>query len=114
MKQFALVLLWSIAFGSAASAQPTPERTYRVGVISISAGSIELFRRFAVPELAKRGFVEGRNLTLETRFGEPTTFRSLQEIWSAPSLTWSSRCRPGHPGRRIRLLSHPDRRSILR
>src|SRR6202047_2037867 len=71
MKQLALVLLWSIAFGSAASAQPTPERAYRVGVISISASSIELFRRFAVPELAKRGFVEGRNLTLETRFGEP-------------------------------------------
>jgi len=59
MKQLALVLLWSIAFGSGASAQPTPERTYRVGVISISSSSIELFRRFAVPELAKRGFVEG-------------------------------------------------------
>jgi len=71
MKQFALVLLWSIAFGSAASAQPPPEHTYRVGVISISVSSIELFRRFAVPELARRGFVEGRNLTLETRFGEP-------------------------------------------
>jgi putative tryptophan/tyrosine transport system substrate-binding protein len=71
MKRLALVLLWSIAFGSAASAQPTPQRTYRVGFISISAGSIELFRRFGVPELAKRGFVEGRNLTLETRFGEP-------------------------------------------
>jgi putative tryptophan/tyrosine transport system substrate-binding protein len=68
MKQLALVLLWSVAFGSAASAQPTPERTYRVGVISISAGSIELFRRFGVPELAKRGFVEGRNLTLDARF----------------------------------------------
>jgi hypothetical protein len=92
MKQLALVLLWSIAFGSAASAQPTPERTFRVGVISISASSIELFRRFGVPELEKRGFVEGRNLTLETRF-VLTTFRSLQEIWSAPSLTWSSRCR---------------------
>jgi putative tryptophan/tyrosine transport system substrate-binding protein len=71
LKRLSLVLLWSIAFGSAASAQPTPERTYRVGVISISASSIELFRRFSVPELAKRGFVEGRNLTLETRFGEP-------------------------------------------
>ena len=71
MKRLALVLLWSIAFGSAASAQQTPERTYRVGVISLSASSIEQFRRFAVPELAKRGFVEGRNLTLETRFGEP-------------------------------------------
>ena len=71
MKQFTLALLWSIAFGSAASAQPTQERTYRVGFISISVSSIELFRRFAVPELAKRGFVEGRNLTLDARFGEP-------------------------------------------
>ena len=71
MKQLALVLLWSIAFGSAASAQPTPERTYRVGFISTSTTSIELFRQFAVPELAKRGFVESRNLTLETRFEEP-------------------------------------------
>ena len=71
MRRFVLVLLWSIAFVSAASAQPTPERTYRVGVISVSAYSIERFHRFAVPELAKRGFVEGRNLTLESRFGEP-------------------------------------------
>ena len=71
MKQFALVLLSSIAFGFAASAQPTPERTYRVGFISVSAGSIELFRRFGVPELAKRGFVEGRNLTLDARFAKP-------------------------------------------
>jgi putative ABC transport system substrate-binding protein len=70
MKQLALVLLWSIAFGSAASAQPTPERTYRVGVISVSADSIERIHRLVVPELAKRGFVEGRNLTLETRFGQ--------------------------------------------
>src|SRR5579859_233995 len=77
MKQLALVLLWSIAFGSAASAQPTPERTYRVGVISTSTTSIELFRRFAVPELAKRGFVEGRNLTLETRFGGPDDIPKL-------------------------------------
>src|SRR5437868_12256332 len=71
MKRFVLVLLWSIAFVSAASAQPPPGRTYRVGVISVSAYSIERFHRFAVPELAKRGFVEGRNLTLESRFGEP-------------------------------------------
>ena len=73
MKRLALVLLWSIAFGTAVSAQPTPERTYRVGFISISSGSIELFRWFGVPELAKRGFVEGRNLTLALPF---TSFRS--------------------------------------
>ena len=77
MKQLALVLLWSIAFGSAASAQPTTQRTYRVGFISVSSGSIELFRRFGVPELAKRGFVEGRNLTLDARFGEPHLIPAL-------------------------------------
>ena len=77
MKRRTLVLLWSIAFGSAASAQPTPERTSRVGFISISSGSIELFRRFGVPELAKRGFVESRNLTLDARFGEPHAIPEL-------------------------------------
>jgi putative tryptophan/tyrosine transport system substrate-binding protein len=71
MKQLALILLWSVAIGSATSAQPAPERAYRVGFISVNAGSIGQFRRFGVPELAKRGFVEGRNLTLDTRFGEP-------------------------------------------
>jgi putative ABC transport system substrate-binding protein len=71
MKQLALVLLWLLPWGTALSAQPAPERTYRVGVISVSANSIERFHRFAVPELAKRGFVEGGNLVLETRFGEP-------------------------------------------
>jgi putative ABC transport system substrate-binding protein len=30
-----------------------------------------------VPELAKRGFVEGRNLTLETRFGGPDDIPKL-------------------------------------
>src|SRR3954471_11185935 len=53
------------------SSQPTPEHIYRLGFFSLSAGSFERFRTYAVPELAKRGFVEGRNLTLETRFGEP-------------------------------------------
>ena len=43
----------------------------------ISSGSIELFRRFGVPELAKRGFVEGRNLTLDARFGEPQAILEL-------------------------------------
>jgi putative tryptophan/tyrosine transport system substrate-binding protein len=66
-----------LGFAHAASAQPTPDRTYRVGLISVSSNSIERLRRFAVPELAKRGFVEGRNLTLEARFGEPHQIATL-------------------------------------
>jgi putative ABC transport system substrate-binding protein len=77
MERFVLVLLWFIAFVSAASAQPMPERTYRVGFISLSAASFERFHRLAVPELAKRGFVEGRNLILETRSGEPHEISAL-------------------------------------
>ena len=77
MRRLTLVLLWGIALGSAASSQPAPERTYRVGFISVSTGSIERFRPYAVPELAKRGFVEGSNLTLETRFGEPHQIAEL-------------------------------------
>ena len=70
-RRTALVLLWSMAFAQSAPAQPAPERIYRVGLISVSVNSIERLRRYAVPELAQRGFVEGRNLTLESRFGEP-------------------------------------------
>src|SRR3954471_16398464 len=59
------------------SSQPTPEHIYRLGFFSLSAGSFERFRTYAVPELARRGFVEGRNLTLETRFGEPQQMAEL-------------------------------------
>ena len=65
------------AFMEGVSAQPAPDRVYRVGFISVSQGSLESFRQDAVPELARRGFVEGRNLQLETRFGEPNAIPAL-------------------------------------
>ena len=77
MRRLALILLWWSACLHPASAQPAPERTYRVGVISVGENSIERFRRHALPELAGRGFVEGRNLKLETRSGEPRVIPDL-------------------------------------
>src|SRR3954453_15815746 len=75
-RHFVMALLCWAAFMEGVSAQPAPDRVYRVGFIS-SQGSLESFRQDAVPELAKRGFVEGRNLQLETRFGEPNSIPAL-------------------------------------
>jgi putative ABC transport system substrate-binding protein len=62
----ALLLLGAIC---GATAQE-PGRVYRIGVLSPSAGSIESVRRNTLPELAKLGFVEGRNLVVEERSTE--------------------------------------------
>ncbi len=56
-----------------ASATPlkaqTPGRTYRLGHIANSANSEANSRRIILPELAKLGFVEGRNLVFDGRVG---------------------------------------------
>jgi len=46
-----------------------PDRVRRVAVMSFSASSIEAFRSVVVPELAKLGFVAGRNLAVTTHIG---------------------------------------------
>src|SRR5215475_10515870 len=46
-----------------------PDKVHRVAVISFSASSIEAFRSIVMPELAKVGLVEGRNLTVTTHLG---------------------------------------------
>jgi putative ABC transport system substrate-binding protein len=45
-------------------------RVYRLGVLALNPRSVESVRTYVVPELAKRDFVEGRNLVIETRVGE--------------------------------------------
>jgi len=54
--------------GSAAFAQ-APERVHRLGMLSPSSGTIEKMRAGVLPELARLGFVERRNLIFEARFG---------------------------------------------
>jgi putative ABC transport system substrate-binding protein len=60
---FALVAASAIV-ASASRAQEAG-RTYRLGVLSNSERSVEHIRRILIPELARQGFVEGRNLTVE-------------------------------------------------
>jgi putative tryptophan/tyrosine transport system substrate-binding protein len=60
-----LVAAWAVmGLPVPASAQG---KHYRVGVLAPSSLSIRLIREQTLPELAKDGFVEGRNLVVETR-----------------------------------------------
>jgi putative ABC transport system substrate-binding protein len=48
----------------------TSGRVYRLGVLALNPQSVERVRALTVPELAKRGFTEGRNLVVEARVGD--------------------------------------------
>jgi putative ABC transport system substrate-binding protein len=54
-----------------------PGRVYRLGLVSPSTFSAEGFRRHSGPELAKLGFVEGRNLEVITHVGRPEDLPAL-------------------------------------
>jgi putative ABC transport system substrate-binding protein len=62
-------LVGTVAFSVAAGAQ-TPNRVYRLAHISNSADSEAFTRQITLPELARVGFVEGRNLVFDGRVGE--------------------------------------------
>jgi putative tryptophan/tyrosine transport system substrate-binding protein len=68
------VLVWPTNVRS----QPAGKE-HRVAVISPSATQIEQFRAWALPELAKFGFVEGQNLTLTTHVGLPEAMPRLAQ-----------------------------------
>ena len=48
-----------------------PGRIYRFSGLVQRPAALDLVRSVTLPELAKRGFVEGRNLVLDTRAGNP-------------------------------------------
>ena len=58
------------------AAQPGPP--FRVGILAFGRGPLEGFRRAALPELARDGFVEGRNLEVVARSseGDPDLLRA--------------------------------------
>lgn len=68
----------------------TPGRTYRVAVISPSPSPIDQFRQAVVPELAKLGFVEGRNLIITTHMAGTRGERTTQAIASRPDVLIAS------------------------
>jgi putative tryptophan/tyrosine transport system substrate-binding protein len=77
-----LLALLAISFSIGGEALPqTPERIYRLGVLSSSPGTLQRLRTVMFPELARLGFTEGRNFIVEARFGPmeelPTLARQL-------------------------------------
>lgn len=67
-----------------ALAQTGGERVFRLGHLAQSKEAIDFTRNFTVPELARLGFSEGRNLVILHRFGEDAEMpRLAQELLHA-------------------------------
>src|SRR5215813_10952480 len=67
-RNFIAGLAGTVAFPFAARAQ-VPNRIYRLGHLASLADAEALTRQTTLPELAKLGFVEGRNLVFDARLG---------------------------------------------
>lgn len=67
MRPAVFALLIAIGLAGNATAQ---ERVFRVAFLSPNPNAIEPVRAIVLPLLARHGFVEGRNLRLDARFGE--------------------------------------------
>jgi putative ABC transport system substrate-binding protein len=75
-RKFIAGLAGTVAFPLAARAQ-TPNRIYRLGHLANSADSEAFTRQITLPELARLGYVEGRNLVFDARVGEPDALPGL-------------------------------------
>ena len=101
-RQFLLAVPGGALLPSWASAQE-PGRVYRMAVISPSEATVEMIRNLQLPELARRGFVVGRNLTVTTYVGLPARMPELAReaspspMSSSPSQTWLSWRSRKHP-----------------
>lgn len=79
MFRFAVAaMILSLLSGLAAPVRAqTPDRVYRLGLLTISPVSDQLTRNVVLPELARLGFVEGRNLRYDPRVGDAETLPAL-------------------------------------
>jgi putative ABC transport system substrate-binding protein len=59
------------------------DKVYRLGVLSPGSGPVERMRRTTLPELARLGFSEGRNIVLEIRLGTRDQLPQLAEELAA-------------------------------
>jgi putative tryptophan/tyrosine transport system substrate-binding protein len=75
MRRLAFFLLIMLAMPAAP--QAAGEKVYRLGVLAPSTASLDLTRSFTLPELAKLGFSEGRNLVVDARVGGATVMPAL-------------------------------------
>jgi ABC-type uncharacterized transport system substrate-binding protein len=69
MNRLALLVALAAMVCAPAAAQP-PGKTYRLGVLALNQQSIDVTREYTLPELAKLGFADGRNLVVDSRVGQ--------------------------------------------
>jgi putative ABC transport system substrate-binding protein len=69
--------LFLLALACPFGASTAGERIYRLGELAVSAASLEITRSVTLPQLAKLGFDEGRNLILEERAGAAAALPGL-------------------------------------
>jgi putative tryptophan/tyrosine transport system substrate-binding protein len=67
------VAAWHLVASTIPALAQTPNRIYRLGHLGSSLVSETSSREQILPELAKLGFVEGRNLVFDARVGEQDT-----------------------------------------
>jgi putative tryptophan/tyrosine transport system substrate-binding protein len=73
-RRFALVF-WLVAILFETGHAPAADRTYRLGVLATNPIAIDTLRLVTLTELAKHGFVEGRNLVIDIRFAHANFLR---------------------------------------
>ena len=64
------VAAWQVVASTTPAHAQTPGRIYRLGHLANAVDSETFTRQITLPELARLGFVEGRNLVFDARVGE--------------------------------------------
>jgi hypothetical protein len=68
---------WQLVASAIPVHAQTPNRMYRLGHLANSADSEAFTRQITLPELARLGFVEDRNLVFDARVGQPDALPGL-------------------------------------
>lgn len=68
------------------------DRVFRLGVLSPNPGMMDDLRAITLPALARQGFVEGRNLRIDARFGAVERLPALAKelVATAPDVVFAS------------------------
>ena len=112
-RDFIQLMAGSAALPLIAGAMPalaqTPNRVYRLGHLGNAAPSEASARQITLPELARLGYVEGRNLVFDARIGESDALPGLMRELLAATGRRHRRWRRGDHGRRHRDAYGADR-----
>jgi putative tryptophan/tyrosine transport system substrate-binding protein len=69
MRRFSLMVLLVLLCGPSVALAQSQKTSWRLGILTPAIAPLEAIRALTLPELANDGFIEGQNLTVETRLG---------------------------------------------